>query len=204
MTVADYQPFVERMIQRYEGGYGWDREDPGGPTKYGITCYDLAEYEHQAMDSMAHWAPLVEAMPLSAADSIYASKYATATAFNILNAGKDVVVFDFGVNSGTGRSVRYAQAVVGVSIDGIMGPVTEAAINAMDAHQFINGLCDRRLSFLRGLSTWGRFGGGWGARVADLRAYATNLAYPPLAGPLRGYAAKPALIPDAFAKAWAD
>ncbi len=34
MTVQDYKPFVERMISRYEGGYGWDRNDPGGPTKF--------------------------------------------------------------------------------------------------------------------------------------------------------------------------
>ena len=69
MTIADYQPFVERMIQRYEGGYGWDAADPGGPTKYGITCYDLAEHRHQTVTSMAAWAPLVKAMTLDEADA---------------------------------------------------------------------------------------------------------------------------------------
>jgi hypothetical protein len=29
MTAQDYQAFVERIIWRYEGGYGWDRNDPG-------------------------------------------------------------------------------------------------------------------------------------------------------------------------------
>lgn len=204
MTVADYQPFVERMIQRYEGGYGWDRDDPGGPTKFGITCFDLAEFDHQPMDSMAHWAPIVEAMPLATADIIYADKYATPVHFNDLNPGKDCVVFDFGVNSGTGRSIRYSQSVVGVSVDGVLGPITLAAINAFDPAGFINGLCNRRLAFLQGLPTWPRFGGGWGSRVVDLRNYALNLAAPKLSAGPRGYSDKPALIPGAFAKAWAD
>ena len=58
-VTKDYRPFVERMINRYEGGYGWNRSDPGGPTKDGITCYDLAEHRHQVMDSMVRWAPIV-------------------------------------------------------------------------------------------------------------------------------------------------
>ena len=55
MTQADYTPFVERMIARYEGNYGWDAGDSGGPTKYGITCYDLAEHRNEKMTSMARW-----------------------------------------------------------------------------------------------------------------------------------------------------
>src|SRR5215469_9123868 len=107
MTTANYQPFVERMINRYEGGYGWDRGDPGGPTKYGITCFDLAEHDGARMNSMAAWAPKVRAMPLSVADDIYASKYAGPMQFDKIGAGKDCVVFDFGVNSGTSRSARH-------------------------------------------------------------------------------------------------
>jgi lysozyme family protein len=99
----DYQAFVERMIARYEGGYGWDRRDPGGPTKFGITCYDLAEYLGEKMNSMSAWAPRVKAMTLATADEIYKKKYATACQFDALNAGCDCVVFDFGVNSGSSQ-----------------------------------------------------------------------------------------------------
>ena len=53
MSQLTYLPFTARMINRYEGGYGWNRADPGGPTKYGITCYDLAEHRGLKMDSMA-------------------------------------------------------------------------------------------------------------------------------------------------------
>jgi lysozyme family protein len=175
MTVADYNPFVDRMISRYEGGYGWNRNDPGGPTKDGITCYDLADFMHRRMDSMAAWAPIVRDMPLSTAEQIYGTKYATACAFNALNVGKDCVEFDFGVNSGPSRAVRYSQRVVSVGEDGVLGPRTLAAINAYDPTRFINELCDARLEFLRGLHTWSTFGAGWGSRVRDLRAYSLAL-----------------------------
>ncbi len=172
----NYKTFVDRMIQRYEGGYGWDRADPGGPTNFGITCYDLAAHRGQRMQSKAAWAPIVEAMSLQEAEDIYATKYATACRFNDLNSGPDCVVFDFGVNSGPSRAVKYAQMVVGTARDGVLGPVTLAAINGMDSNKFIDDLCDMRLGFLHHLGTWKTFGRGWTARVADLRAFAHKVA----------------------------
>lgn len=203
MTVADYKPFVDRMINRYEGSYGWNRNDPGGPTKYGITCYDLAEFLHQRMDSMSRWAPIVKSMTLGTADEIYATKYATACAFDELNAGKDCIVFDFGVNSGPFRAIKYAQRVVGVTMDGILGPITLNAINDFNPQDFINDLCNVRLNFLQGLGTWSEFGHGWHARVEDLRSYSLNLALTLKKLTPEGYADKLERIPLAFAKAYA-
>ena len=172
----NYKAFIDRMIQRYEGGYGWDRADPGGPTKYGITCYDLAEHRHQKMTSMSAWAPLVRGMELAEAEDIYASKYATACHFDDLNSGPDCAVLDFGVNSGPSRAIKYAQMIVGTARDGVLGPITLKAINAMDPIKFVDDLCALRLQFLHGLGTWRTFGVGWSSRVRDLRAYCHTLA----------------------------
>jgi len=179
------------------------------PTKYGITCYDLAEHRHQRMDSMSRWAPLVRAMTLQEADDIYKGKYAVQCRFDELNAGCDCVVLDFGINSGSSRSIKYAQAVVGAHVDGILGPVTLAAINAHDPHDFINRHCDVRLGFLRNLRIWSTFGRGWAARVKDLRSYSLGLL--PHLGAIakpekptkRGHA-KELRIPKAFGKAYGE
>ncbi len=200
MTVADYNPFVERMIFRYEGNYGWNRNDPGGPTKFGITCYDLAEHRHEHMDSMDHWAPIVRAMTIGEADQIYADKYATACRFNDLNPGKDCVVFDYGVNSGPLRSIKAVQHLVNVAADGVLGPITLAAINAYDPVGFIVDLCTARLAFLQRLATWSVFGIGWANRVRDLRAYSLALVRPPK--PMFKHEKKLQRIPMAFAKGW--
>src|SRR6185369_3725311 len=183
---ANYKNCIDRIITKYEGGYGWDARDPGGPTKYGITCYDLAEHRHQRMNSMSAWAPLVRAMTLQEAEDIYATKYAKQCRFNDLNSGPDCVILDFGINSGSSRAIKYAQAVVGTAQDGILGPITLAAINKMDPNRFIDVYCDKRLAFLRALRTWSTFGRGWSNRVADLRAYSHNVAgkQAPVAMPL--------------------
>ena len=200
--LTNYKPFIERVIQRYEGGYGWDANDRGGPTKYGITCYDLAEHRHEHMDSMVRWAPLVQAMTMTEAGDIYANKYATACDFADLDSGADCVVLDFGINSGPSRAVKFSQRIVGVAQDGVLGPVTRSAINQMNAVAFVNALCGARLSFLHGLQIWSVFGKGWGARVMDLREYAMNLIHPPAKTSTLGYTDKLQLIPLAFAKGY--
>jgi lysozyme family protein len=204
MTVADYRPFVDRMISMYEGGYGWDAQDPGGPTKYGITCYDLAEYLGQHMNSMTAWAPKVRAMTLTTAEVIYANKYASRCQFFTMHAGCDCAVFDFNVNSGV-TGIKYAQRVVGTTEDGILGPITLAAINNHDPILFINELCAFRMSFLQSLGIWSTFHNGWTHRVNDLRAYCAALVNPK---PMQlsvtpDYIEKPVRIPLAFAKAYA-
>lgn len=159
---VDYDPFVDRLIQKYEGPYGWNKKDPGGPTKYGITCFDLADHMGQKMDSMARWAPIVQAMSLATAEEIYKMKYATAIGFDTLPAGVDVVVLDYAVNSGIGRGkLMLSEFPTAIKTNPVLA---------------INAICDERLRFLHGLKTWPEFGNGWNARVVDLRTYALHLA----------------------------
>lgn len=172
---TNYKMFIDRVITKYEGGYGWDAADPGGPTKYGITCYDLAEHRHQKMTSMSAWAPIVKAMSLREAEDIYATKYALQCRFDDLISGPDCAILDFGINSGPSRAVKYAQTIAGTAQDGVLGPQTLAAINKIDPNHFIDVYCDARLHFLHNLGTWSTFGRGWTNRVADLRIYCHNV-----------------------------
>lgn len=174
-----YAPFVERMIDRYEGGYGWNKKDPGGPTNFGITCFDLAEHRHQKMTSMQAWVNPVRTMTREEAEAIYADKYADKIAFNLLNDGPDVEAMDYAVNSGWTRPIRVFRAVLKVPGPVEMTPDLIAAINKADPNWLIDQMSAERLHFMHGIrggSAWGEFGKGWGARVADLRQYAHALA----------------------------
>ncbi len=51
-----------------------------------------------------------------------------------------------------------------------------AAARAADAKALIVAICDERLRFLQSLKTWGVFGKGWGARVAEVKAFSLALA----------------------------
>ncbi len=179
MSVITYKNFVDRMISKYEGGYGWNRADPGGPTKYGITCFDLAEHMGQHMDSMPRWAPIVQAMTLATAEEIYKTKYAAALRYDDLPAGPDACMMDYGVNSGTGRAVLSARAILSVKGGSLMDQALLDAIKKSDPATLVRAMCAERLHFMhaiRGGSAWAEFGGGWGSRVADLQAYCLHLA----------------------------
>jgi lysozyme family protein len=179
MSAITYAAFADRMIHKYEGGYGWNHRDPGGPTNFGITCFDLAEFMGQKMDSMSRWAPIVKAMPLSTAEAIYKKKYATALRYDDLPAGVDACMLDYGVNSGTSRAILSACAILKLPTTRVMTQPLLDAIKKVDPVAFVDAMCAERLHFMhaiKGGAMWATFGGGWGARVADLKAYCTHLA----------------------------
>lgn len=175
---ADYRAFIDRMINKYEGGYCWDKGDPGGPTKYGITCYDLAEHRGQRMTSMSTWAPMVHDMTLAEAEDIYNTKYAHAIDFDGLPAGVDCVVMDYAVNSGIGRATLVLRRLLNSDNQKSI-PDMLPALASYGTVKFINDMCDERLRYMHAIrngTAWEEFGKGWGARVADLRQYSVALA----------------------------
>jgi lysozyme family protein len=167
---STYDEALKRVLA-HEGGYTNDPRDPGGPTNFGITIYDYRKYVKPRATAAD-----VRAMKLDDAKAIYKAKYWDACRCDDLPAGVDDTVFDYGVNSGIGRSAMVLQQVLGVHVDHMIGPATVAAAQAADPIHLITAINDERLAFLKRLRTWSAFGVGWGRRVAEVRAYALQLA----------------------------
>lgn len=144
---------------KWEGGYTNHPSDPGGPTNWGITLADAKKYWKKNATATD-----VKNMPKDIAIDIYRSKYWKTPYYDCdkLEAGVDLAVFDFGVNSGPERAKRYLDAAVGG-----------------DAQQTINRLCDARMKFLQGLAIWPAFGKGWTNRVKGIRSKAIQMASEP-------------------------
>ena len=106
------------------------------------------------------------------AGQIYRALYWNLCRAGDLPPGLDLAVFDYAVNSGPDRAVRTLQATLGVVVDGQVGPLTLGAATRANAASVINAICDRRLGFLKALSTFSTFGRGWTSRVAAVRAAA--------------------------------
>jgi lysozyme family protein len=170
MAASSYDSCLARLLV-HEGGYTNHPADPGGPTNFGITIYDYRKYVKPGATAAD-----VRAMKVDQAKAIYRAKYWDAQRCDELPAGVDDCVFDYGVNSGIGRSKKVLQRVIGAKPDGILGPATMAALAKRDAGKVIDAVCDERLRFLRSLKTWPVFGKGWMSRVAEVRAYAHRLA----------------------------
>lgn len=159
-------------VLRHEGGYADHPADPGGATNMGITHKTLADWR-----GVSPWWDLpksaVKALEREEAASIYRKLYWERSGAGSLPPGLDLALFDFAVNSGPDRAVRVLQAELGVSADGRVGPVTRGAVETYAASKglaaLVGALCDRRLRFLQGLSTFSVFGAGWTSRVAAIR-----------------------------------
>lgn len=160
-------------VLRHEGGYVNHPKDPGGATNKGVTQNTYNSWRR----SRGLSARSVRLITDGEVASIYRQNYWNVVRGDELPFGLDFAVFDFGVNSGPSRAVRYLQALVGAAQDGRMGPLTLAAVARYpDTEQLINRYMDRRLAFLRSLGTWPTFGKGWTRRVSEVRAEAIALA----------------------------
>src|SRR3954447_12126781 len=155
--VADWKPSLDHVLE-HEGGNDDDPRDPGGRTSRGIIQSEWTVWRktHPGLPADVWQAPQDQV------EAIYKAKYWTALGCDDLPAGVDYCVFDYGVNSGIGRAQRIL-----------------ASIHASDPVVMIHTICDERLRFLQGLSTWGTFGRGWGSRVAEVRRDALAMAAKP-------------------------
>jgi lysozyme family protein len=154
----------------HEGGYVNNPKDPGGPTKYGITLATLGAFRGHPCTAAD-----VKALTLDEAAQILDKGYWRKVWGDDLPSGVDFCLFDYAVNSGPAQAIKSVQRVVGTNRDGSMGPKTLAAINAMSSPILIRKLCDDRLAFMQGLSTWATFGKGWTTRVNKVREAALDM-----------------------------
>lgn len=168
MTKANYSGSLAAVLV-HEGGYVNDPQDPGGATNKGVTQAVYDAFRGRAKQPRLS----VKSISTAELEAIYRNEYWNRIKGDDLPAGVDYAVFDFAVNSGVNRASRYLQAVVGVEPDGAIGPRTVAAIT--DPKRTIDALSDKRLTFLRQLPTFGRFGNGWSARVGDVRIKAKGM-----------------------------
>src|SRR5215467_5290258 len=152
----------------HEGGYTNNPADPGGPTNFGITLADFRKY----VKSNAGAAD-IRAMKVEDAKTIYREKYWNAQRCDELPAGVDYAVFDYGVNSGIGRSGKVLRRLLKLpDTTSVVDDVVVAAARMADAKALVTAICDERLRFLRTLKTWSVFGKGWSTRAAEVRAAA--------------------------------
>lgn len=160
-----------------EGGYVNHLSDPGGPTNMGITQATLASWRGKPVT-----ADDVKNLTRAEAEAIYRKNYWHPIKGDALPDGVDLAVFDLAVNSGPAKAAMMLQSVVGVAQDGVIGPLTLAAVGKMSAATIITRLCADRMAFLRSLTTWPVFGRGWTARVEKVQAAALKAAGPSAAG----------------------
>ena len=169
MSASNFDAALQHVLQS-EGGFVNHPSDPGGMTNLGVTARTWEDW-------IGHKPSEKEMRELTAAKvaPLYKRKYWDAVKGDDLPSGVDYCVFDCAVNSGPGRAAKILQDVVGVKPDGGIGPLTLAAVKAMDPIELISKYADKRLQFWQSLSTFETFGKGWTRRGNEVKDEALKM-----------------------------
>jgi lysozyme family protein len=148
----------EKLL-KHEGGYSNHPADPGGKTRYGVT---------EAVAREVGYRGDMRELPLDLAQRIYKERYWDAVQAESLPADVRYIVFDGAVNSGVAQSAKWLQRACGVKDDGVVGPQTIRAANALSPDGLKRKILAQRLRFLATLPNWPAFSRGWANRICDL------------------------------------
>jgi lysozyme family protein len=133
--------------------------DPGGPTKYGI-------------DQRSHPTVNIRSLTKEQAKEIYRREYWAAIAGDKLPPRTAWAMMDSGVNCGRTTAARWLQTVLGVTVDGRIGPITLAAAAKADDAGLAASILDIRQRHYRALGAkpnFKKFLNGWLNRNSSLR-----------------------------------
>lgn len=145
---------VNRVLS-HEGGYSDHPSDPGGKTMFGIT-ERVARKNGYTGD--------MRFLPREEAVKIYEAEYWTPIRGDEVPPGIAFTLFDCAVNSGPPLSIKLLQTALGVTVDGVFGPKTLAALTEKEPLPFGLALIRARQEFQMSLPTWPVFGKGWTRR----------------------------------------
>ena len=155
-----------KMLLHHEGGYVNHPSDPGGETNLGVTKKVYQE-----------WGGTKDMKDLTVEDvaPIYKKNFWDRCKCDDLESGVDWVVFDWAVNSGTGRSAKAIQKICGAAQDGAIGPKTLALIGTQNTQYVIEEFGKIRQDFYESLKTFDTFGKGWTRRNKETTAKALEM-----------------------------
>ena len=160
-----------KLILHHEGGYVNHPKDPGGETNLGVT---KRVYEE--------WGGTKNMRDLTVEDvaPIYKKNYWDRVKADQIPEGLNLCVFDWAVNSGTGRAAKKLQGMIGTTVDGGIGPNTLRALKLYCETEGVEAAISEytkiRQEFYESLSTFDTFGRGWTRRKQETELEAYKMA----------------------------
>lgn len=167
------------FVFEHEGGLVNDSADPGGITNLGISfrfLKGLSSKYGDINDDGNVDAEDIRDMTVEDAARIYKKSFWYACRCDELPWPLDAILFDTGINMGTGTAVKLLQRVLKLKDDGSFGPITKAAVDGIpDTNYIAEEYLDRRREYYRSLAggkpRFKKFLKGWLSRVDDLEGF---------------------------------
>lgn len=164
MTTDRFPVFIDRLLS-HEGGFTDDRRDPGNWTggKIGVgllkgTKFGIAANTYPTLD--------IKNLTRGQAVEIYRRDFWERARCDRLPPAIAFQLLDGAVNSGIAQASRWLQRAAGTADDGMIGPVSLAAIKATDPNDMVFRFNADRIEFMTRLKNWPVHGAGWMRRIA--------------------------------------
>lgn len=144
MTEAD---ILNGILEREGGEYTDRANDRGGPTRWGVTMPALADFRGAAVTPAQ-----VAALSRDEAYEVLEHLYIVRSGYRaIADERVRAMLCDWSVNASALRATRWLQRTLGVEpVDGVCGPKTAAAANALDGRALLKRLgLARQVFYLR-------------------------------------------------------
>lgn len=174
VTHPDRFPACLKIVLKHEGGYVNHPKDPGGRTNLGVTQRVWEDWIGRKATEQE-----MRSLTVDMVAPLYRKNYWDKVRGRDLPAGLDLHVFDFSVNAGPARAIRYLQMMVGAQPDGQFGPATMRALsNYIDQYgtaKAINRYGELREQYYRQLRTFATFGRGWLRRNKEVTEAALGM-----------------------------
>lgn len=168
------RPKALAWVRDDEGGNDDDPNDSGGRTSRGITQREYDAYRrHHSLAYRDVWAASDAEI-----NEIYSGNYWEPECPG-MPSGADYLFFDFKVNAGAHRAAVILQEALGVAPDGLIGPVTLAALDKADEADLIAKYSQAKRAFYERLAAEQahdrKFLTGWLNRVSRVEQRAKTL-----------------------------
>jgi lysozyme family protein len=169
MSDRDLDRALDRILA-HEGGFSDHPADGGGRTKYGIT--------HGTLD---HARKKLHGLPEDVANltqhearRIYVSLYWGPAQCELMEWPASYAQMDAAVQHGPGRAIRFAQAALNLTVDGVAGPQTRQALKSVQRPPDFAArmVAHRGVYYMRILARTSQavFASGWANRMDDVLA----------------------------------
>lgn len=132
---TDLEIVFKFIIEQEGTGYSDLPDDPGGPTRYGVTLDTWRAFNHNWKLTSND----VKNITFNQAQAVFQKYYWEAP--SLLPAGIDLAVADMAWNDGSKTSIILLQQALGFSdynVDGVLGPVTLGAAGNMNIEYLIS------------------------------------------------------------------
>lgn len=137
--MAKFELAIPRIL-KWEGGYVWNKADPGGETNYGITDRLDGIVDHKVdLDGDMIGDVDIKTMTVEDAKQVYKRMWDKAILGDFIESQACAdILFDGFVNCGK-NGIRLLQEILNVKVDGVFGPRSLQVLN----------LCDERIVYYK-------------------------------------------------------